>query len=269
MSFEGQTVVITGASSGIGRALAQRLAEAGAKVGVTARRKAMLDELVDSIRRSGGRAIAAEADVTDRVGLHAAIRSIREQFGPVDLLIASAGVAWPSRIDHGNIDEMETVIRINVLGVMYAVEAVVGEMLERGRGHIAAVSSLASYKGFPGKAAYCASKAAVNAYMESLRISLRPRGIAVTTICPGFVATPMTEGAGFRMPWLMTADAAADRILRALKRRAKVYNFPWQTTLLVKACRWIPDWLFARWMKGGYGDEEVHGVVPVSEERSS
>jgi short-subunit dehydrogenase len=100
--------------------------------------------------------------------------------------------------------------------------------------------------GLPGESAYCASKAAVNTYMDGLRIHLRGRGIAVTTICPGFVRTPMTASNQFHMPWVLEADEAARRILRALRRRKKVFNFPWQTTLLTKLTRWLPDWLLAR-----------------------
>src|SRR5438093_13566176 len=121
-------------------------------------------------------------------------------------------------------------------------------MLRRGRGHLAAVSSMAAYKGLPAEAGYCASKAAVSTYMEGLRLHLRGRGISVTTICPGFVRTPMTSVNEFHMPWLVEVDAAARRIVRALRRRKKVYNFPWQMSLLMAVTRWAPDWLVARVM---------------------
>ncbi len=114
---------------------------------------------------------------------------------------------------------------------------------------MAVVSSLAAYKGLPGESAYCGSKAAVNTFMEGLRIQLRGRGITVTTICPGFVLTPMTEVNKFRMPFLLKADEAARRIVRALHRRRKVYNFPWQLSLVMKLTRWLPDWVLARSMQ--------------------
>jgi short-subunit dehydrogenase len=145
-----------------------------------------------------------------------------------------------------NTEQIENMIRVNLLGVVYSVEAVLPEMLQRGRGHLAAVSSLAAYRGMPGESAYCASKAAVNSYFDGLRVQLRERGIAVTTICPGFVRTPMTDTHPFKMPWLLEADEAARRIARALKRRVKVYNFPWQTALLMRLAGWAPDWLLAR-----------------------
>src|SRR5947209_7001902 len=140
----------------------------------------------------------------------------------------------PTQLDPMNVADIEAMFRINVLGVVYCIEGVLPEMLRRGRGHLAAVSSLAAYKGLPGESAYCASKAAVNAYMEGLRIQLRGRGIAVTTLCPGFVRTPMTAANDFHMPWLLDADEAAGRMVRALRRRRAVYNFPWQLNLMMK-----------------------------------
>jgi len=133
--------------------------------------------------------------------------------------------------------------RVNFLGVVFAIEAVLPAMLERRSGHLAAVSSLGAYKGMPGSAGYCATKAAVNTYMEGMRIQLRRRGVAVTTLCPGFIRTPMTAVNTFRMPFLMEPEQAARRIVRALRQRKKVYNFPWRTTMLVKFSQWLPDWL--------------------------
>ena len=123
------------------------------------------------------------------------------------------------------------------------------------------MSSLAAYKGLPGESAYTASKAAVNNYLEGLRVQLRGRGVAVTTVCPGFVATPMTADHRFHMPFLLTADEAAWRIVKALRRRRKVYNFPWQTSLLMKLARWMPDWLVARLMKRKAGPAPPEGAT--------
>ncbi len=249
MSFANQVAVITGASSGIGRALARELARAGARLGLVARRRAELDRLADEIRQAGGRAAVAPADVADRPAVLAAVQEVTSQLGPVDLLIANAGVGAPTHLDPPNTAEVEKMFRVNTLGVVYSIEAVLPDMLRRGRGHLAAVSSLAAYKGLPGESAYCASKAAVNTYLEGLRIQLRGRGLAVTTICPGFVRTPMTDVNNFHMPFLMEADEAARRIVRALGRRAKVYNFPWQMALLMRWTRWLPDWVLARTMQ--------------------
>jgi short-subunit dehydrogenase len=247
--FGDQVAVITGASSGIGAALAKALALQGCKVGLVARRADRLQSLAGEIRQAGGAAAFAAADVGDRAAAGAAVREVGRSLGPVDLLIANAGVGVPTVLEPFNVEATERMFRVNVLGVVYAVEAVLPEMLRRGRGHLAAVSSLAAYKGLPGESGYCASKAALNTYMEGLRIQLRPRHIAVTTVCPGFVETPMTAVNQFHMPWLLSADEAARRIVRALDRRRKVYNFPWQTALLMRATRWLPDWVMARAMR--------------------
>jgi short-subunit dehydrogenase len=248
MSFANQVAVVTGASSGIGRALAKVLAAEGARVGLVARRREQLEALAEEIRAAGGTAAVGAADVADRGQVQAAVEEVRTQLGPVDLLVANAGVGAPTLVEPMNVGDVEKMLRVNVLGVVYAIDAVLPEMLRRGRGHLAAVSSLAAYKGLPGESGYCASKAAVNALLEGLRIQLRDRGIAVTTVCPGFVRTPMTEINDFHMPWLLQPDEAAQRIVRALHRRKKVYNFPWQTTLMMKVTAWLPDWVVARSM---------------------
>ena len=262
MSFANQVAVVTGASSGIGRSLAKRLAAEGCKVGLVARRREQLEKLADEITQAGGAAAFAPADVADRDQTLNAIHEIAEKLGPVDLLVANAGVGAATNLDPVNIGDVVKMFQVNTLGVIYAVEAVLPEMLKRGRGHLAAVSSLGSYKGLPGESAYCASKAAVNVYMEGLRIQLRDRGVAVTTVCPGFVKTPMTEINDFKMPFLIDADEAARRIVWALRRRRKVYNFPWQTALLMKATRWMPDWMVARVM-GKYNENPPFPEAPL------
>jgi short-subunit dehydrogenase len=253
LSFANQVAVITGASSGIGWELAKTLASKQCAVGVVARRKDRLEALVQEIIASGGKAAFATADVADRSQTVAAIHALRDQLGPVDLLIANSGVGIPTTIEPINMDDIELSFKVNTLGVVYAIEAVLPEMLQRGTGHLAAVSSLASYLGMPGESAYCASKAAVNFYMDGLRIQLRRRGVHVTTLCPGFIETPMTAANTFKMPWLMSAERAAQKMIWALERKKKTYNFPWQTTLLIKAARWLPEWMLERIFAGKSG----------------
>jgi short-subunit dehydrogenase len=249
MNFANQVAVVTGASSGIGHALALRLASQGCRLGLIARRQQQLIELTTTIEQAGGVAAWATADIADRQQTVAAIHDVASRLGPIDLLIANAGVGAPTSVEPFNVGDIEKMFRVNVLGVVYAIEAVLPQMLERRSGHIAAVSSMAAYKGLPGESGYTASKAAVNTFMEGLRVQVRDRGIAVTTICPGFVKTPMTEVNEFKMPWLLEADEAARRIVNALRRRVKVYNFPWQMSLFMKLVRWAPDWLVARSMR--------------------
>ncbi|HYH65135.1 MAG TPA: SDR family NAD(P)-dependent oxidoreductase [Urbifossiella sp.] len=242
------TAVVTGASSGIGRALAVALARQGWRVGAVARRADLLEELARDVRGAGGVIETAVADVADRAGLAAAVQGLERTLGPVELLIANAGMGGDTGAVQMNVPQVEAIMRVNFLGVVYAIEAVLPGMIARGRGHLVGISSVAAFKGLPGAAAYCASKAAVNAYLEGLRIELRKHGVAVTAVCPGFVRTPMVAK-NPPMPFLMEPDAAAERILRALPRRPKVFAFPWRMKLLMRLARWAPDRFIARKVK--------------------
>jgi short-subunit dehydrogenase len=245
-SLTNQVAVITGASRGIGWALAKELAASGCKLGLIARSKDDLEALNAEIRRAGGTAECAVADVSNREQTLLAFAELSSRLGPVDLLIANAGVGIPTLLKPMNVTNVERVLRVNLLGVIYSIEAALPDMLQQRRGRLAVISSLAAYKGLPGQSAYCASKAAINAYMEGLRIQLHGTGVAVTTVCPGYVRTAMTAPNTVHMPWLMEADDAARRIVWALARGKKVYNFPWQTAWLVKLARFCPDWALAR-----------------------
>ena len=246
MSWTNKVAVVTGASSGIGQALAVALAAHGARVGVTARRADRLAALVAEVRAKGGTIEAAPADIEDRQAVLTAVRGLAEKLGPVDLLIANAGVGYGTGADPMNVPGVEQMTRVNFLGTVYAFEAVMADLLARRSGHLVAVSSLAAYKGLPGSAAYCATKAAVKSYCESLRIELYGKGVAVTCVCPGFIDTPMTVNNPKPMPFLMTADAAADRILKALERRPGVYDFPKAMRALMWLSRWAPDRVIAK-----------------------
>jgi short-subunit dehydrogenase len=255
MSFKDQVVIITGASSGIGYAIAKEISKQGAKVGLLARREEALQQLTQEIREQKGIAEYVPCDISDRFKTLEAIDTLRQKLGPIDLLIANAGVGTTNPLHELNITGSETVIKVNLLGVMYSIEAVLPEMLKRGSGQIAAISSLAAYKGLPGAAAYSASKAAVNAYMEALRIQHYGLGVSFTTVCPGFIHTPMTaKNQG--MFWVYHADVAARKILRGIRKRKKVFNFPWITNRLIKLTYWLPDWILNRTMPkdaGGLG----------------
>jgi NAD(P)-dependent dehydrogenase (short-subunit alcohol dehydrogenase family) len=188
----GPVAIITGASRGIGRALALELGSRGYRVGLIARRARELDAVASMIAASGGVAVPAVADVGDRGSLRGAVAEIEGLLGPVDVMVANAGFGAPTQLDPLNTSDVEQTFRVNLMGVIYSIEAVLPGMLARRRGHLLAISSLGAFKGLPGESAYCASKAAVNAYMEGMRIALRSKGVVVTTVCPGFVDTPMT-----------------------------------------------------------------------------
>lgn len=245
MSFAGKVVCITGASSGIGYALAKEFALRGARVGVLARREDRLRQLCEEIREKDTSIEYAVADAADRARVQLGLASLKERLGPCDVMIANAGVGCSNTSTDLNVTGAEQVIRTNLLGPMYAFESVLPDMLARGSGHLVGVSSVAAFKGLPTSAAYCASKAGLNGYLESIRISLRSKNIAVTAICPGFVRTEMTEKLD-KMLWVCNADVAARKIVRAIQRRKKVFAFPRRMGLLVKGTRWLPDWAMAR-----------------------
>ena len=242
--------MITGASSGIGRGLALELARRGARLGLVARRAAVLDEIVDEVQASGTRAIALAADVRDAPALRAAADRLRDEFGRIDLLVANAGIGTTADAAKMQPDDIASVININVLGAANSVAAVVPEMVAQGSGQLVVISSLAAYRGLPKSAAYCASKAAVSAFFESVRLDLEPRGVTVTIIHPGFIKTPLTAGRDADMPFLMELDDAVKLIVRAIEKKKKSYAFPWQLASIVRLGIVMPifmyDWIARR-----------------------
>ncbi|HEV2827844.1 MAG TPA: SDR family NAD(P)-dependent oxidoreductase [Pyrinomonadaceae bacterium] len=246
LSFQDKVVMITGASSGIGRGLAIELARGGARVGLIARRADVVQEVVREIEAVGSKAIALPADVQDAKSLSAAAEKLRKEFGPIDILIANAGIG-PTR-DAADIDaaEIAGVINVNVIGAANSAAAVIPEMVTRGSGQLVIISSLAAYRGLPKSAAYCASKAAVSAFFESLRLDLEPKGVDVTIIHPGFIKTPLTAGREAQMPFLMELDDAVKKMTRAIEKRRKRYSFPWQLASIVRAGMIMPIWMYDR-----------------------
>lgn len=236
--------MVTGASSGIGRGVAVELSRRGATLGLVARRTETLQEIVSEIESRGGKALAVPGDVRDALAVRAAADCFREQLGPIDVLIANAGIGSTNDAAELQAGEVAGVINVNVIGVSNSVAAVVPEMVARGRGQLVVISSLAAYRGLPKSAAYCASKAAVSAFFESLRLDLQPRGIEVTIIHPGFIKTPLTAGRHAEMPFLMELDAAVEKILRAIEKRRKSYAFPWQLASIVRAGMIMPTFMY-------------------------
>ena len=245
-----KVVMITGASSGIGNGLAHELASRGAKLGLLARRENLLDEIVNAVRLRGGKAFAMAADVRDADAMRAAADRIRAELGPIDILIANAGIGTSSHISQLDPIHAANVISINVLGAANSVAAVVPQMVARGKGHLVAISSLAAYRGLAKSAAYCASKAAMSAYFESIRIDLRGTGVGVTIVHPGFIKTPLTAGREAHMPYLMELDDAVKKIVSAIEKGKKSVAFPWQLATVVRAGMLMPafmyDWIAAR-----------------------
>jgi short-subunit dehydrogenase len=241
---------ITGASSGLGRGLAIRLAKEGHAIGLAARRKDRLEAVAEGVRAAGGTAAVFPCDVGQRDEVSAAVDECVTQLGPVDLLIANAGMSVNTRVDAFDAAAVETVIRTNLLGAVYATEAVLQSMRTRRKGQIVAVSSIAGFGGLPLSAAYSASKGGMTNFFESLRIDLRGSGVDVTVITPGFIKTPLTDHNRHAMPFLMELDPAVELMVRAIKKRKKCVAFPWPLALAVKTARLLPrpayDWLASR-----------------------
>lgn len=228
-----KTILVTGASSGLGEALARFYAAPGVLLVLTGRDLARLDAVALACRASGAEIRTATADVTDRAFLAEWLPRV-DDGTPIDLAIANAGISAGTGgggDGEGGMGESEEQARrifaTNLDGVLNTIHPLIPRMKRRRRGQIALMSSLASFRGFPGAPAYCASKAAVRIYGESLRSALRPDGIRVSVICPGFVRTPMTAVNPFRMPFLMDADEAARRIARGLAADWPRIAFPW------------------------------------------
>lgn len=239
---------VTGASSGIGRSLARRLARRD-PVAAVARRKELLDTLVAEIGREGGRAIAIPCDVTDREAVHAAVARCQAELGPVDRLVANAGGGKSASVDDFSAAAVEQVFALNVMGTLHCVEAVLPGMLERRSGHLVAMSSLAAYRGLPGAAGYSGAKAGLTNVMESLRIDLRPRGIDVTVLLPGFVQVRARPGRRPR-PFRLELEPATARMERAIRARRARYAFPWPLVLAVGLGRLLPAPLYDRLLAG-------------------
>jgi NAD(P)-dependent dehydrogenase (short-subunit alcohol dehydrogenase family) len=251
-TFRDRVVLITGAGSGIGRQLALTLAGEGARIAAVDLQAALLDKLAGDL---AGKAELASvvADVTDLPAVRAGVAELAEKLGPIDMLIASAGIGRETAASNFQAEDLNAQINVNLIGVINSIDAVLPGMRERRRGHLVALSSLASYRGLPRMAGYCASKAGVNALLDSLRVELRPEGIAVTTVCPGWIRTPLTAPIQFPPGVMMEVDEAARRILEAIRSRRPFFAFPSRSCWQVRLLRYLPcrisDWLTGRVMR--------------------
>jgi NAD(P)-dependent dehydrogenase (short-subunit alcohol dehydrogenase family) len=232
----------------MGRAVALALAAEGARIAAIDLQQPGLEQLAADL---AGKPIAwVVADVTDLAATRAAVAQLEQELGPTDLLLASAGVGRETCAQDFRGEEFEAVVRVNLVGVANSIDAVLPGMCRRRCGHLAALSSLASYRGLPRLAGYCASKAGVNALLDALRVELQPCGIAVTTVCPGWVRTPMTATVPIPESDKMEVKEAARRIVAALAARRSFVAFPAGQANRLRLLRLLPrrlaDWLAAR-----------------------
>ena len=242
-------VFLTGASSGIGAALARHYAQTGAVIGLAARREAALRLLAEEVSTLGGEASVHPLDVVDEVALAAAAAEFIGRYGAPDIVIANAGVSAGTLTECAEDTAIfRQVMETNVLGMVHTFSPFIGPMrVAGGKGRrLVGIASVAGIRGLPGAEAYSASKAAAISYLESLRLEMAPSGLRVVTIAPGYIETPMTAINPYRMPFLLPADEAARRFAAAIARGASYVVIPWQMGVVAKLLRLLPNWLYDR-----------------------
>jgi short-subunit dehydrogenase len=232
--IEGARIWITGASSGIGAALARELADRGASVAISARNAEKLQAV------AGGRMHVEPVDVTDREATLAAGAAVRAALGRIDAVVLNAGTWSRFRPDRWDSSAFADQLQTNLMGAVHTLEAVVPTMLDEGRGQIVGTASVAGYRGLPGAEAYGATKAALLNLLEALRGSLGPRGIVVQAVAPGFVETPMTDRNTFPMPFMISPEKAARAIADGMAKDKAEIVFPLPMMLLMKTARLVP-----------------------------
>jgi short-subunit dehydrogenase len=241
-------VFITGASSGIGEALAREFAARGARLGLVARRAEALRALVATLP---GQHLTYGVDVTDTAAIVAAGRAFDDAVGGTDIVIANAGISVGVKTEHyEDLAQFRRVYETNVLAMPATFHPFIAGMKRRKRGTLVGIASVAGIRGLPGHGAYCASKAAAISYCESLRGECRGSGVRVVTIVPGYIDTPLTRGNRYPMPFLMPAQEFADRAFAAIVRGDSYRVIPWQMGVVAKLLRLLPNALFDKALSG-------------------
>ncbi len=244
-------LMLTGAANGIGRATALALAGRRFRLGLVDRAQEPLEAVASQLRSLGCSVAPVVADVKDSAALQNAVSVIERELGPIEVLVACAGVGGLSSALNLDIAGFQQMLEINVLGVARSIEAVLPGMFARGSGHLVGISSVAGYRGLPWMPGYSASKAALTTYLEGLRPALKRRGVTITTVYPGFVRTAITEGTPFRKPVkMLEPEQAAAQLVRAIERRPRDFVFPLTAKLGMGFLKGLPnrvyDWMMDR-----------------------
>ena len=244
MVFE--NIWITGASLGIGAALSNYYAAPGVTLGLLSRGAEQLEEVAVQCRKKGAVVYTYVADVTDADDSRRCALDFQSRVGPVDLVIANAGIRIEEDTDYQDVSVPARVMEVNYGGVINTFSPFIPAMKKRRSGHLAVISSIAAFRGTPNSGAYSASKAAINVWTESLRLRLSPHGICVSTLCAGFVQTAMTSSLDFWMPGILSPEEAAAIIASAIRRRKRSVTFPWQSKMIWTFFRALPGPLYDR-----------------------
>jgi len=237
-------VVITGATSGIGEALAREYAKQGATLALIARRAHALAQLKDSLSTT---CLTYAADVRDTHAMHEAALDFVKQHGCPDVVIANAGISHGTLTEYvQDVEAFQAILDTNVMGMSKTFHPFLAGMRAQNRGTLVGIASIAGFRGLPGAGAYSASKAAAITYLESLRVELHSSGVKVLTVCPGYIATPMTANNPYPMPFIISAEKASRKIIRAIERGRKFLIIPWQMAILGRIFKILPLWLYDR-----------------------
>jgi short-subunit dehydrogenase len=244
-------VFITGASSGIGQALAARYAAAGWRLALVARRSEAVRDWARGLGLDDTRVVVYGADVSQIEQIVQAGRDCIARQGLPEVVIGSAGVSiGMETAERADLDVLAETLATNNVGLAATFHPFLAAMRERGSGTLVGVASVSAIRGLPGHGAYCASKAGVVAYCESLRVENRSQGLRVVTLLPGYIATPLTAGNPYRMPFLLQADVFAERAFRVIEAGTSYRVIPWQMGLVAKLLRLLPNWMFDRLLAG-------------------
>lgn len=235
-----RVVWITGASSGIGAALARRMAGAGWQVAASARSADRLAALAEEAGDAPGRIVPVPLDVTDPRAVEDAVARIEHEIGPIAQAVLNAGTHTPVAADSLRVEDFRPLVELNLLGTVHCLVPLVPRLIDRRAGRIAIVASVAGYRGLPSAAAYGMTKAGLINMAEALRVELAPRGVAVQVVNPGFVRTPLTDRNAFRMPFLMGPEVAAEAFYRGLQSNRFEIAFPRRFVYLMKMLRILP-----------------------------
>jgi short-subunit dehydrogenase len=249
---EYQVALVTGAGRGLGRQLTLDLLAQGVSVAGLDHCSDGLITLAEQLTPVHAPFAWAQVDVTDATAMETHVRNLERQLKPIDLLIANAALGYETSVVTGQGGDVVQLMQTNLIGVWNSINAVQAGMQARRKGHLVAISSLASFRGLPRMLGYCASKAGVNALMDGLRVELAPFGIHATTICPGYLRTAMVAGNSLPMPFLMGVEQAAKNILWAIRKKKAFYAFPrlmaWRLRLLTCLPRSWQDWILRKMM---------------------
>jgi short-subunit dehydrogenase len=243
MNLNNKNILLTGASSGIGFELAKKIAGEKCNLALLSRRIDIIEKLAAELSKTGSKVIAVKCDVCNKDEVVHAFEEVKRSFGNIDMAVLNSGVGNLVTVEEFNSDTAKHIFDVNIIGMIYCVEALLPDFIKNKTGMIVGVSSLADNRGFPKSGVYCASKAAASIFLESIRAELKKYSVKVLTVKPGFVKTPMTAG-NPAMPFLLNPDKAASIILSGIKKEKRIIQFPLPTVIGIKLINLLPDAIF-------------------------